>query len=777
MLLAVFASLLVALSFLPPAARSHPSASVKNLQGLTPRDVDFTTMRSRRAALAIGGVNTTLVPEIGSWLDTLNAEGKWPDSEVNYATGCDGRRANWPAEEHWVRIETLAAAWRGGLPGADAYVNSSAVLSTASRAMDFWFANDMPNLDCLYNGGTGNCPCGTPGFWNTNWFPNLIGVPVLVGDTCLILGNNTLSDTQFGNCTNILERTFGTFASDEWFITGANILDMAKCGITAALLAENTTGLADAYGHVHSEVVVQDATFADGIRPDGSFGQHTGIIYNGNYGKDYSNDVIALEITAGGTEFAAGDDSKSAFETLMDGNLWMIYKNIKTGILHWDFSVTGRMITFAVSDEQATSSILINTTLLAELGQLWGSDTISSAASQLTSDTDNANVGSVKGNRMFYDNDYMVHRGDGYVTTLRMYSSRTANTECVNNQNTVGFHLADGTVYTYLEGDEYEDIAGMWDWNLIPGTTTDYGNTPLDCNHTEAIGKEAFVGGASDGTIGAAAMRYTNPLTGALSFQKAWFFLDDDVQHVMLSSLSSASSAPVFSVLDQKRHSGPVLLDGTPLAHGGNFTHARTLWHDGVGYAFAPTGAPVSVDWGTRTGNWGAVGISAAGVQSADLFSAWVASAAPADTEYSIFPATSADAFRAKAAKTAVTLATVRNDAQVSAVYDGAHHVAAAVFWDAAGGNVTFAAREPARAPVAVSVQEGAIVVYRLDEGKITVADPTQTLSSVEVTLEVVGQGEKPAGFGSKTRVVVSVALPSGGSAGKSVTTSLLDVA
>lgn len=28
-----------------------------------------------------------------------------------------------------------------------------------------------------------------------------------------------------------------------------------------------------------------------------------------------------------------------------------------------------------------------------------------------------------------------------------------------------GFHLSDGTLYTYLDGDEYEDIAASWDWN------------------------------------------------------------------------------------------------------------------------------------------------------------------------------------------------------------------------------------------------------------------------------------------------------------------------
>ncbi len=28
-----------------------------------------------------------------------------------------------------------------------------------------------------------------------------------------------------------------------------------------------------------------------------------------------------------------------------------------------------------------------------------------------------------------------------------------------------GFHLSDGTLYTYIDGTQYEDIAGAWDWN------------------------------------------------------------------------------------------------------------------------------------------------------------------------------------------------------------------------------------------------------------------------------------------------------------------------
>ena len=73
-------------------------------------------------------------------------------------------------------------------------------------------------------------------------------------------------------------------------------------------------------------------------------------------------------------------------------------------------------------------------------------------------------------------------------------------------ENPFGFHLSDGTTYTYVSGDEYEDIAAAWDWNMIPGTTVDFGATPLRCHMANRQGIENFVGGVSTGRLGAAVM-------------------------------------------------------------------------------------------------------------------------------------------------------------------------------------------------------------------------------------------------------------------------------
>lgn len=54
--------------------------------------------------------------------------------------------------------------------------------------------------------------------------------------------------------------------------TGANALDIARIGMDKALLTRNLTLLGAAYDEIHRQLVIQNATRADGIRADGTFG-------------------------------------------------------------------------------------------------------------------------------------------------------------------------------------------------------------------------------------------------------------------------------------------------------------------------------------------------------------------------------------------------------------------------------------------------------------------------------------------------------------------------
>ncbi|KAK2461889.1 hypothetical protein APHAL10511_006352 [Amanita phalloides] len=714
---------------------------------------DISIVHRRRLDSIVGALNLSQVPQIPAWLANLDPIGKWPD--VDYTTGCSAQRANWPAKNHWLRLQLIAAAWHGGLQDsqADVYIKNQSVRNSISLGMDYWFSRDFVNPACLNSGGTPHCPCTNPDntLWNTNWFSNVILIPNLVGQACLLL-NETLKTAHFNNCTRITGRSYCTFNAGASYLTGANILNIAKIGIDGALLSINATQIIEAFQRVHQELSIKDVVKTDGIHSDGSFGQHSGILYNGNYGKDYANDVLDFEIEASDTQFAADSTSRGAFEALLDGSRWMIYRNSLTGINHWDFSVIGRFIAFAVADDQASADMKINLTGAQALGEQWSSSTLIDFGQELSKkNTTNANTGPLSGNRMFYNNDYMVHRGHNYVSTLKMYSSRSKNSECINLANPRGFHLSDGALYTHLAGNEYEDIAASWDWNLIPGITVDYGVTKFNCKDTRVTGIEEFVGGVSDGEIGLAVMRYTNPLTNSLHWQKAWFFLANDMQHVMVSSISSDSNAPVRSVLDQRLHSGPIFIDGTMHAatEALNVTdYAKSIWHGGVGYIIDPEYAILSLATGPKLGNWSAIGTSTQPPSTA-------------------FPGTTLEEFLTKAH--ANQIVTIRNDEAISAIYDNDSRVVMIAFWQHLGGLITFTPCEH-WASVTIAANDNVVLIYRIETGEITVADPSQALTTVELMFISSPEGQSPPNWGDGLVKYFIIRLPSGGRAGSSVT-------
>jgi len=359
------------------------------------------------------------------------------------------------------------------------------------------------------------------------------------------------------------------------------------------------------------------------------------------------------------------------------------------------------------------------------------------------------------------------------MTTLKMYSKRTQNTECTNSQNTFGFHLSDGAVYTYMNGNEYEDIFAAWDWNLIPGITTDYAATPLNCSSARKTGTQPFVGGASDGTIGVAAMRYQNPTTKALNWRKTWFFLNNDVQFVMLAKMTSDSTAPVYSVLDQRKQDGPVYVNGSQ-SSSGNYTTAATLWHGGIGYAFNTSNPStfLSVSLTSSTGSWQAIGSSSKAATPVDLFTAWLNHIDPsASISYSVFPATTQASFQQKLS--AAQLVAVRNDGSISALLDVVNKITMIVYWVDAGGSVAIPAPVSGNAPLTVKVDGSSALIIDLATWTVTASDPTQSLTTLSVNFTL-GSGSIPVGWGSssKTKNIVFT-LPSGGLAGSSVQQSL----
>ncbi|KAH8823240.1 polysaccharide lyase family 8 protein [Flagelloscypha sp. PMI_526] len=736
----------------------HHRLAHRHTENIEERDTssDVKTLLTRRNARVVGGIYDA--GQISKWLKTLGGDGKWPDSEINYATQCAAQNANWPASEHWSRIVTMSSAYYG-IPGVKEWAQNAELQKAISRAMDWWFVRDFnANPSCQDSGDQPACPCDpsktpTQWMWNRNWFSNIILIPRRVGQTCLLM-KGTLSPTQLSNCTTITKRAAGNLyhpIRNVASLTGANLLDVAGIAIDGGIHSGNISQISDAYFKIHTDPTGERISdTSDGIKVDGAFGQHDGLLYNGNYGHDLYTDVLALETAASGTQWAASDENKAAVETLFDGNRWMIIRNTLTNVLHWDLSPLVRMITFPVNDNRpATSSILTNLTEVQFLGNLWNSKVLKAFANDLMPNTSNPNAGGTTGMRVFWTNDYVVARGKNYVTTLKMFSSRTRNTECTNSQNIKGFHLGDGASYTYVDGAEYEDVVQAWDWELIPGTTSDYGSTPLTCENTKKKGLKDFVGGATDGKTGTAAMSFTNPVTKSLSWNKAWFFLEDDVQFVLVSNISSTTANPVYSVLDQKRQKGAVMQ--VPAGSGNGI---RT-WHNGVGYSVPLSG---DLEFGYKTvsrqGDWSAIGTSTVPGTNVDMFTATVKhKKLTSALGYALFPGTDFSTFQSKSSSRTITVLSATS--VVSAIYDKTKSTVFFAFWNA--GTLTVDALEPGQ-KFTMTTSAAIVGFVKVKTGAVTLSDPTQKQTNAKIVVN----GKS-----------ATVALPGGRDAGKSVSLTL----
>ncbi|KAI8972037.1 chondroitin AC/alginate lyase [Mycotypha africana] len=615
-------------------------ASLQELQTLYERKTDFIIQDY-----------SSNFEQIPKWLTLYSNEtGTW--SDVDYTSGCPARRANWPAQQHFVRVVTMASQYRANME------ENSHLIPYIQKAMDYWFDNNYTPDACLDQGGqpNGECPCGTPGFWNTNWFGQMILMPKLISNTCVLL-KAKLTETQRGNCTLILQRVYSridTVLDGIGPMTGANMLDSATSVLNFGLVTDNETLVKDALNHFYNQTLITPGVGVDGVKIDGSYLQHFSQLYTGNYGKDFINSVVVAYIQTANTAYAPPPNSRAAFVTMINGTEWMIVANhtarSDNATLLWEYSVIGRMVSFAATDKQASGGVALNLTRIRLATKDWPE----ASKLQPTLDrlenlkTQKTGQGEITGTRSFFASDYLVHRDSKYVTTLKSFSRRTSNSECNNNQNSYGFHLSDGSIFTYIDGNEYSDIFAAWDWNLVPGTTVDYGATPLGCNITQFYGNTSFVGSVTPANSnqegysregGMAVMHYMNPLTGSLEWEKTYYFFSGfyAVQIGPIIRHNKQGKEPIITTLDQSNLKSDVYVNGKKVIAANDGADYQTLitdfeskkqmnvdlWHNRILYTIlnnvnyhgsddsASRGIVLKVNANSHNQNdWSAIGIS-----------------------------------------------------------------------------------------------------------------------------------------------------------------------
>jgi len=671
------------------------------------RATDLDTLRQRIHADLVAKTDNS---EAAAFVSTQNTDGSWTD--VNYA---DKDESRWVPVIHLRRLVSIGAAY---YTSGHALHQSSTALTAIERGLTYWYGRNSTS---------------------NNWWHIEVNTPQQLGAVLVMCYDNLPPAT----ITNGAAELFA--GKNSW--SGQNRIYTSFSGIYQAILQNNPTYLASQFTRIRDQARYKTAlgrtgvtnnNEAEGIRIDHSFYQHGPALYNGFYGAHYVTDMAFWMAMSDGLSFGFSVAEKAVVQDhVLDGQGWMNRfgvldpNTVNRKISHDNYDyVTLRYhdpIVYGLEYLRAPSLALPRATEIEAFYQ----HMVNGAPSQIS------------GNRAFWKTDFMVQAGVGYQVSTKLWSWHNYGTETINGDNLQGVFLPLGGTFLLQNGDEYLDIFPVWDWGRLPGTTT-LRRDPGSASPVNTLGTQKFAGSVSNGTEGATAYDHSYDTVTA---KKSWFYFADS--YVMLGSgiNSSNGTIPVNTTVNQAWLDGGIDISATggesalPV---GESTPAGLSWvfHDNVGYLF-PAGGNVTVARKAQSGSWREINDDLSNTTiTRDVFSLWFNhGTAPANANYAsvVVPAktrTQFDAFRA-----ANPISILENTAALQAVRHSTRQLVQSAFFQA--GTLT----TPQGLVVTTSQPCLVMVDQTTSPATVTVADPTQELVSVLVTITEPGQAVRELSY------------------------------
>jgi chondroitin AC lyase len=639
---------------------------------------DIATIKSRLLAYFL----EPEYPDAEKTMKTQKPDGSWPD--INYA---DTQVAAWDPAKHMDRVKQMAAVYA---QKKSPFYHSPKMLAGVVKGLQFWYAR-KPKSD--------------------NWWHNTIGQQLQFERIFLLLDGQLPLDVVQTGLPYFMDLSPGAPGNKA---TGQNLIWFDEEYMEHGLLTANVTEIQRAVNIIQDTIVITDK---EGIQVDYSFHQHGSQLYNGGYGQGFLEDTSRWASYLAGTRFAIAPEKIDIISHyLLDGSRWMMRGPLM------DYGTNGRGLVrkpgkpnnipggaycdqlAALDPPHAEEYHALRATIRGE-GPPW----------------------TVLGNKQFWRSDFMVDQTKDVYFSVKMNSSRTVGIETINGENLKGYWLPFGLTYIAPTGKEYDSIFPVWDWAHLPGITCPEAVYKLVNNFKQP---NTFVGGVSDGTHGACAMKLDIESSGeSLHAHKAWFFFGDEIV-ALGAGISSTLGDPVDTTLNQTLLKGPVVVDGKTLESGEhNLKSVSWVLHNGIGYLF-PDKSDVVVNNHTQTGSWQSIS-SSEGPEavSEKVFSLWVNHGVkPTDGKYAYVVVPGMD--KAKLAKYAAKLPVhvIANTTDLQAVRNDELFITQAIFYTAGSVEVEKGTTLQVDQPCMVQVTE------TKDGAKVVLSSPMSGVT-VHVTL------------------------------------------
>lgn len=694
---------------------------------------ELDTIRNRVVAELL---NTEIVEEqVKKILDQMVSDGSYPYIDYTDLS----RTAGFPHRHHTSNLVYLAQAFT--IPSSPFYQNPE-LKERITLSLKYWVTHD---------------------FFGDNWHNNQISTPTNLVNLMLLMGDELPKE--------LVEKAQPIIGRAHMEASGAR--PSGDRIVIAGILAKNLlfTGNKEAFDEVISIIAneIKFATGERGMQHDYSFHHRVDRVNNTTsygYGK-YANAFGEWADYVAGTSYAFDRDR---INQLVDYYLDGVYKQLVYGVYE-DISVKNRSISNqsnfepkgTVEIERLLRSTDYRKEEMEEIVQLRKGE-ISPSLSFA---------------KFFWQTEHFVLQRPDFYTTVRMFSTRNRNMEMpYNGPGITTHHRADGTNYLQLKGDEYHDIWPIYDWQKISGTTILQKPELHGPDNIQLDGLTDFVGAAEDGYFGAVGFDFISPHDGTKA-KKSWFFFDR-VYVCLGAGIASEKPYPVASTVDQVLLRGPMQVQqqgasSRQLAEGEHeLKNLEWLYHDGVGYWF-PERPTLTVKNQLERGSWAAItdqkNVSTEEIQNKVLTAYFDHGIRPQDAGYVyvVAPRVSPEEL---AALPQSGLRILANSKELQAVHHPGLEQTQAVFY--ASGSLSMIDGSTVR------VDQPGILLINLDGKSIqslTVADPLR--SRENFIIHVPGRYEgtsnqvKAAWDSSKNTTQLTITLPQGVYAGKSVTVDL----
>ena len=672
------------------------------------------------------------------YMNTLQTNGSWTD--IDY-TSNPSNGGSWIPGKHISRLQDMVRSYKKSSSTLDKVV----LMAKIKVALTYWY-----NLN--------------PQPISSDWYDMDLRIPGQFQEILFLLKpeftNPSVDWTTYivAGCNNYLALPKSNPTATSYKMTNFNGTCVGLLLVHNGILLKNATTLQSGIDLIQKQISVVGKT-TEGTQVDNSYLVHGIQVYNGGYGIGFiSGCTDAMAFTTGCSKQYFSTASINVLRDLiLNGDRWMIFGD------QYDFGTRGRQIT---SPTQAAATGLSGVVEVSNEMKVLDPTNITAYQNLINHINSPHSNDDVIGNKFFYRGDFMTHRRSGSYIGVKMCSVRTTGTECMQMQGLKNFWVPFGATCIMTNAREYNTIYPYWDWCKIPGVTSpavviswpESNITSYSSTQTPFL-----VGGVSDGTYGLAAMDYLQNTAGQsgitvsadIQGKKSWFMFDDETVALGAGITSAYTSAVTTTTLDQSAKQGNVTVDGIIAAATEKvYTGVRWVHHNNIGYVFR-TPTDLNLKTNSQSGSWKSIiGSGSSTTISTNIFKLWLDhGTAPtnASYEYSILPNKTADQISAYVTNMPTTV--MSNTNLLQAVKHNTLKLAGVVFFDKTAIYIDGGLKVTVDRPCALLIDQSVNPI------KVTIADMSQYLTSITVTLSYNGTKSEQLAF----------TLPTGNFTGSSV--------